>query len=161
MLNCASMAVIGRMGGYPPALYFEQLLAKATPKLISKNGPEVLQAAAFSRMNRSSLVFCIAFPRYPRIVLELARHLAQKGANLVAITNSADSPLASICPLTFTVDVEIFSYIDLFDPVFALINVLCLEFSLAQCAESEKNLAAYDKVIENTFLISDRKSKKN
>lgn len=158
MKQSSSINIIGKMSAYPAAVYFEQLLSKITPKLVPMSGSDVMQAAAISRIDKNSVVFCIAFPRYPRAVVEMSREISQKGAAMIAITDDKQSPLAEICNLLFTVDVEIFSYIDLFGPVFAIINTICLEFSLEQSAPSEKSLVKYDKVVANSFLISGRKN---
>ncbi len=157
MRESSAMAIIGRMSAFPPAVYFEQLLSKVTPKLIPMHGAEVVQAAALSRLDKKSLVFSMAFPRYPKTTLELTRAAAERGATIIAITNRGFSPLAEISRILFPLDVEIFSYIDLFGPVFALINVICMEFSLAQSDQSEKNLAKYDGVVADVFFKISRK----
>lgn len=157
MKQCSSIAVIGKMSAWPAAIYFEQLLAKITPGLLPMSGADVLQAAAISRLDRNSLLFCMAFPRYPRATLELSREAARRGAAIVAITDRESSPLAEIGDIVFTLDIEIFSYIDLLGPVFALINVICLEFSLDQGARSERNLTKYDRTVEDVFFVPGRK----
>lgn len=157
MSKSSSISVIGRMSAYPAAVYFEQLLAKTTRKLVPMSGGDVLQAAALSRLDGNSLVFCLAFPRYPKSVVELAKETALRGASIVAITKDEHSPLAEIGNLVFTLDVDIYSYIDLLGPVFALINVLCLEFGLVQGDQSEKSLLKYDRVVEDVYFMTGRK----
>ena len=99
-------------------------------------------------------------PRYPKAVVELSRDAAQKGAIIVAITDNEFSPLAEISNILLTVDVELFSYIDLFGAVFALINSICMEFSLAQGIPSEHSLAKYDRTVAGTYLIPGYKTEK-
>lgn len=161
MKRASSLAVIGKMSAYPAAVYFEQLLSKVTSKLLPMSGNDVLQAANISRMDKNSLVFALAFPRYPKFVVEMVKEASQRGVSVVAITDDELSPLAELSDLLFTVNVEIFSYIDLFGSVFALINAICLEFSLSQGALSEKNLGKYDRLVESTFLFPDRKNKQD
>lgn len=153
MKQCATIAIIGDMSAYPATIYFEQLLSKITPKLIPMSGPSVLQAAAISRLDKNSLVFCMAFPRYPKAVVELSRDAAQKGAVIVAITDNELSPLAEISNILLPVEVDLFSYIDLFGAVFTLVNVICMEFGLAQGLESEHSLAKYDRTVAGTYLV--------
>ena len=145
------------MSAYPLAIYFEQLLTKITPKLAPLSGSGVMQAATISRMDKNSLVFCIAFPRYPRAVLELAKGADSKKAVIVAITDSDSSPLAEFANLIFTVDVGIFSYIDLMGSAFTLINAICMEFGLAQGLASEHSLTKYDRAVAGPFLIPGHK----
>lgn len=158
MNKCSTIYVIGKMSAYPAAIYFEQLLSKVTPKLFPMHGADIVQAAAISRIDKNSLVFCMAFPRYPKHVIELSREAAQKGASIVAITKNNKSPLADISDILFTVDVEMFSYIDIMGPVFSLTNAICLEFGLAQSVQSGKNLAKYDKVVEDAYFMSPSKN---
>lgn len=159
MNKSSAIAVIGKMSAYPAAVYFEQLLSKITARLQPMTGSDVLQAAALSRLNANSVVFCLAFPRFPKTTLELAREASQKGAAVIGISNDECSPLAGFCHHLFCVDVDIFSYIDLFGAVFALINVICLEFSHTQSGVSEKSLADYDKVVENVYFVPGRKNR--
>lgn len=153
MKKSSSIFVIGKMSAYPAAVYFEQLLAKVTPKLVPMQGSDILQAAAISRIDKNSLAFCMAFPRYPKAVMELSREVAQRGAAIVAITRNQDSPLAEICDILFPVDVRMFSYIDMFGAVFGMINAICLEFSLEQGEPSERNLAKYDRLVEDAYFL--------
>lgn len=160
MRNSSTISVLGDMSAYPAAIYFEQLLSKITPKLVPMSGASVLQAAAISRIDKSSLVFSMAFPRYPKQVVELTRDVAQKGGSIVAITDSEASPLAEIGDILLKVDVELFSYIDLFGSVFALINAICMEFGLAQGIPSEHSLARYDKTVAGAYLVPSWKTDK-
>lgn len=160
MKQSATMSIIGDMSAYPATIYFEQLLSKITPKLIPMSGPSVIQAAAISRLDKSSLVFCMAFPRYPKAVVELSRDAAQKGATIVAITDNELSPLVEISNIFLPVEVDLFSYIDLFGAVFALINVICMEFGLAQGLPSEHSLSRYDRTVAGTYLVPGCKTDK-
>lgn len=153
MCAASSISVLGRMSAYPLAVYFEQLLAKISARVVPLSGSEVMQAAALSRMDGESLVFCLAFPRYARATIELAREAKERGAALVGITNSEFSPLAALSDILFTLDVEIVSYIDLMGPVMALINVLCVEFGQAQYEETEASLRRYDRLVESAFFL--------
>lgn len=158
MEKSSSISVLGQMSAYPAAIYFEQLLTKITPRLASMSGSGVTQAATISRMDKDSVLFCIAFPRYPKAVLELAREAARKKATLIAITDSESSSLAEIAKIFFTVDVGIFSYIDLLGAAFSLINAICMEFSLALGIPAEQSLSKYDRVVSGTYLVPGSKS---
>lgn len=154
MRAASTISVMGRMSAYPLAVYFEQLLTKISAKVVPLTGSEVMQAAAISRMDAGSLVFCVAFPRYARATIELAQEAKARGATLVGITNSEFSPLAACSDILFTLDVEIVSYIDLMGPVMALMNVLCVEFGHAQYEETEASLRRYDRLVESAFFLS-------
>lgn len=69
-----------------------------------------------------------------------------------------DTPLAEISDILFTVEVEMFSYIDIMGPVFALISSICLEFGLNQSAQSGRRLAKYDKVVEDAYFMTSSKN---
>lgn len=158
MNESSSICVLGSMSAYPATIYLEQLLAKITPKLLPMQTADILKAAVISRLDKNSLVFCLAFPRYPKAVIELSKEAAQKKATIIAITKDDSSPLAEISNILFTLDVGIFSYIDILGPVFALINAICMEFSLRQGDASKKNLVQFDKTVEDAFFMTGRKA---
>ena len=153
MRECVSISVVGRMSAYPFAVYFEQLLAKISDKVCSLSGSDVMQAAAISRLDEHSLVFCIAFPRYSHVAVDLAAQAKRRKAVVVGITNSEFSPLAPLSDILFTLDVDIVSYIDLMGPVMALINILCVEFGHAQYTATEQRLRDYDALVEESFFL--------
>lgn len=158
MDESSSIYVLGRMSAYPAAIYLEQLLSKITPKLFPMHTADILQAAVISRLDKNSLVFCLAFPRYPKAVVELSKEAYQKKATIVAITKDESSPLAEISNILFSVDVGMLSYIDIMGPVFALINAICMEFSFKQGEASKKNLVKFDKTVEDAFFMTGRKA---
>lgn len=155
MRNAAAIGIVGRMSAYPLAVYFEQLLAKICDKVCPLSGSEVTQAATVSRMDETSLLFCIAFPRYAKAPVALARQAKQRNAFVVALTNSEFSPLAPVSDILFTLDVNIVSYIDLMGPVMSLINILCVEFAHAQYDATEQRLSDYDALVEAEFFLKE------
>lgn len=152
MLRCKKIGILGRMSAYPLTVYFEQLLSKITDKMESLGNSEVIQASTVAKMNADNLVFCIAFPRYPRTIVQLAALAAEKGATVIGITTNELSPVAEHADVLFPVPVSIVSYIDLLTPVMTLINVICTEFGHAQHALTEKHLNAYDAVAAHVFF---------
>ncbi len=152
MLRCGQISILGRMSAYPLTIYFEQLLSKITDKVEILSNSEVIQAATVARMNENSLVFCIAFPRYPRTIVQLAAIAKAKGATVVGITNNELSPIAQYSDVLLPMPVSIVSYIDLVTPVMTLINVICAEFGHAQHDMTEHRLRDYDAIVSDVFF---------
>jgi Transcriptional regulators len=152
MLRCERISILGRMSAYPLTIYFEQLLSKITDKVEILSNSEVIQAATVARMNENSLVFCIAFPRYPRTIVQLAAIAKSKGATVIGITNNELSPIAQYSDVLLPMPVSIVSYIDLVTPVMTLINVICTEFGHAQHDTTERRLRDYDAIVSDVFF---------
>lgn len=152
MLRCKKISILGRMSAYPLTIYFEQLLSKITDKVEILSNSEVIQASTVAKMDADNLVFCIAFPRYPRTIIQLAALAKEKGAAVIGITNNELSPVARHADILFPVPVSIVSYIDLMTPVMTLINVICTEFGHAQHALTEEHLNAYDAIVADVFF---------
>lgn len=152
MLRCKRITILGRMSAYPLTIYFEQLLAKITDKVEILSNSEVIQASTVAKMDADSLVFCIAFPRYPRTIVQLAAIARQKGATVVGITNNELSPIAQYSDVLLPLPVSIVSYIDLVTPVMTLINVICAEFGHARHDITERHLSEYDAIVADVFF---------
>lgn len=65
-----------------------------------------------------------SFPRYTRITVEAMAYAREKGATVVAVTDSELSPLASASQLVLTVPYQIDSYIESFTAALSLVNAL-------------------------------------
>ena len=76
-------------------------------------------------VNRDDLVIGIAFPRYVDDTIKLTRHAANQGARVLALTDSADSPLARIADLTLLIRSERRLAANSEAAVLAVIEALC------------------------------------
>ncbi|UCF30169.1 MAG: MurR/RpiR family transcriptional regulator [bacterium] len=70
------------------------------------------------------VVVGFSFPRYTKLTVEVIIHAREKGARVVAVTDSDLSPLAAPADWTLTVPYEIDSYMESFTAALSLMNAV-------------------------------------
>ncbi|MBW1982597.1 MAG: MurR/RpiR family transcriptional regulator [Deltaproteobacteria bacterium] len=112
MAEADRICVIGCLSSTSLAVFFGYTLSKLKPEVDVIHGHGVMSSAICQRLSEKSLVFLIAFPRYPRETVELGELAASRGARIVAITNSHISPIVPLADLVFFLPVGIPSFVD-------------------------------------------------
>jgi DNA-binding MurR/RpiR family transcriptional regulator len=105
------------------ALFAEEL-AMLRPGVVLVAGSEVRVARQLSDVGPSDVVVVIDLARYDRAVLDAASRAGERGATLVALTDSALSPLASAAALSFSASVSGAGPFDSHVGLLALANAL-------------------------------------
>jgi DNA-binding MurR/RpiR family transcriptional regulator len=85
------------------ALIFGTELSMLRPGVAVLSGSEVAVARALADVGSADVVVVLDLARYDRFVLATAQRAAARGARLVALTDSALSPLAATAAVSFTV----------------------------------------------------------
>lgn len=145
MAEADRIIISGSMGSGSLAKYFGYMLAKILPQVEVLDAPGTIPFNVLSRLSSDSMVFLIAFPRYPRITVEIGRWLAGKGAKIVAITDSHLSPVVSVADVSFLISVGITSFVDSYAAPMTFINALVTELSESNPVESQQRLREFDK----------------
>jgi len=84
---------------------FATELSMLRPGIVPVGGSEVRVARLLADAGLADVVVVIDLARYDRAVLDAAGRAARRGATLVALTDSALSPLASAAAVSFTASV--------------------------------------------------------
>jgi len=87
------------------ASLFAGELSMLRPNVVLAGGSEVRVARLLADVGPGDVVVTIDLARYDRAVLDAAGRAAERGAALVALTDSALSPLASAATVSFTASV--------------------------------------------------------
>jgi DNA-binding MurR/RpiR family transcriptional regulator len=87
------------------ASLFADELSMLRPDVVLVDGSEVRVARLLADVGPSDVVVVLDLARYDRAVLDAAGRAATAGAALVALTDSALSPLASAATVSFTASV--------------------------------------------------------
>jgi DNA-binding MurR/RpiR family transcriptional regulator len=106
------------------AATFAAELSMLRPGVVLVDGSEVRVARLLSDAGPSDVVVVLDLARYDRAVLDAAGRAAATGAGLVALTDSALSPLASAATVSFTVSVTGAGPFDSHVGMLALVNAL-------------------------------------
>lgn len=106
------------------AALFAAELSMLRPAVVLVGGSEVCVARLLADVGPSDVVVVIDLARYDRAVLEATGRAAERGAALVALTDSALSPLASGAAVSFTASVTGAGPFDSHVGLLALANAL-------------------------------------
>lgn len=153
------ICIIGSMASSCLASYFGYMLKKIFPGVDVLHGHEGMAAAVCNQLTPKSLVFLISFPRYPKVTVELGELTAQKGAHIIAITNSPISPLVPLANITFFIPLGIVSFIDSYAAPIAFLNALITEFSERSPDATQQSLKLFDEYVSQVGLFIKSRSK--
>src|SRR4051812_3555892 len=98
------LPVLGLRAAAPLAGYFGYFAAKVHPdvRVLDAGGTQLLDRLDQALAAGAGAMLAIVLPRYPRETLEVVREAAERGMAVVALTDSAVSPVAeharSCCP---------------------------------------------------------------
>ncbi|HET9770624.1 MAG TPA: MurR/RpiR family transcriptional regulator [Acidimicrobiia bacterium] len=106
------------------AALFAAELSMLRPGVVAVAGSEVRVARLLADAGRGDVAVVIDLARYDRAVLDAAGRAAGQGAAVVALTDSALSPLASLATVTFTASVTGAGPFDSHVGLLALANAL-------------------------------------
>ena len=101
-------------------------------------------ASTIGQLTPKSLAFLIAFPRYPKQMVEIGRLFAESPAQVAAITNSHTSPVIPYADMSFLVPVSISSYADAYAAPITFISALGTELSEAMPNRTQDALSKYE-----------------
>lgn len=97
--------------------------------------------------DENTFVITIAFPRYVENQLKLSKMLYEKGANILAITDSPKSPLLEFCKYSVIIsqDSSHSSNIDVYVAVMALLQILIFQYGAKDYENFKNNLGNLEK----------------
>ncbi len=156
MVEADRICIIGSMASSCLVNYFEYMLGKIFSRVEALDGHGGKASAVYSHLTPNSLVFLLSFPRYPKATVELGQLAAQKGAKIVAVTNSPISPIVPLANITFFIPVGIVSFVDAYAAPIAFINALVTELSERNPDATQLSLNHFDEYVsrEGLFLKS-------
>ncbi len=130
MSAAEDVTVIGNMGSASLAGYFgyaanKVLNAVRVVNQVGADSPYLIQ-----NLNRNSLVFLIAYPRYPESTLGFGRLCKEKGCKIISITNSNNSPVVHLSDLAFFIPISMTTVVDSFAAPITFIHALIAEYSM-------------------------------
>lgn len=90
------------------------------------------------RISKDDVIICMSFPRYSKGTLQASNFARARGASVIAITDSLQSPLAKDCDCCLCANSDMASFIDSLVAPMSLINALIVAISL----EKEQEISA-------------------
>lgn len=130
MSAAENVIIIGSMGSAALASYFGYAASKVIETVITINQVGAESPNLIKKINRNSLVFLIAFPRYPESTLMFAHLCKEKGCKIVSITNDNHSPAVHLSDMVFIISVGVASIVDSYSAPLTFIHALIAEYSI-------------------------------
>ncbi len=114
-------------------------------KLINTNSVSEMFESVY-RIDENDVIIGISFPRYSKRVLKALEYARTQNASVIAITDSAVSPLANYANYLLTANSEMISFVDSLVAPLSIINAIIVAISLKKKDEIESNLNNLEKI---------------
>lgn len=84
------------------------------------------------KLGPGDVLIAISFPRYSRKTIQVARFAKNRGAKVIAITDSNNAPTAKISDVVVTVRNNMVSFVDSLVPAFSVANALVIGVAMRE-----------------------------
>jgi len=145
MSKADHVVIIGTMASVSLVEYFGYAVSKVLPsvrRVTSVNGQD---SDFLKGLGPDSLVFLIAFPRYPKTTVALGNLARDQGCKIIALTDSNQSPIIHLAQIAFLISISAISFVDAYAAPVMFINGLITEFAEKYSQESEKAMTSFEK----------------
>ena len=116
--------VLGQRSCYPVAFHFAYVFGLAGGRVRLLDAPGGTGSDGLRDARKGDALLAISVKPYTRMTVEIARYAARRGVAVVALTDSAVSPLARLASATILVPTESPSFFHTMTPAFAVVEAL-------------------------------------
>jgi DNA-binding MurR/RpiR family transcriptional regulator len=123
------------------------------------DGPGGIATDALRTIGPADVLLAISVKPYTRQTLQAVRYASERGARVIAVTDSEVSPLATLSRQTLIVGTETPSFFHTMAPAFAAVECLTALVAARRGAQTIKSLAASEQQLEafDTYVITTKK----
>lgn len=138
IMGLRSSAPLAQFAGY----YFSFILDHVT--VVTSGTQDILEQ--IFRIDKGDVLLGISFPRYSRRTLDGMRYARERGATVLAITDSTASPLAELADETLPVKSDIASFVDSLVAPFSVMNALLVAAAMRKKGEAADRFQALEEI---------------
>ena len=95
-------------------------------------------------IDRSALVICFGFPRYPKSTIIAARFLKNRGYKIVSVTDKKKSPLVEFSEYAFRLQANSYGFADTYTSGMLLINLIVALIGRTEGADVNRHLREFN-----------------
>jgi DNA-binding MurR/RpiR family transcriptional regulator len=106
-----------------------------------------------SKMNENAICFVFSFHRYSTEPLKLMEEVKERGAYILAVTDSKDAPACHYADASFIIEMEEPSTIMLAPVVFSLLNSILTALTIENPEQIEARKRQYDQLHSHSFFV--------
>lgn len=131
IVNAKKIYIVGERSVSPLASFLSFYLNLMVENVINTNSNSASEVfEQIFRISEDDLCICISFPRYSQKTVKAMEYAKEKNAVTVAITDSINSPIASIAAHNLIARSDMISFIDSLVAPMSVINAILVAVSL-------------------------------
>lgn len=144
IFRAENVYVVGYRASAALAYYFGYLLKKIRNDVFLDASLSWEIKDLIIRNGKSSVMFIIAFPRYPRKTIELMQLAKKYKIKIIGLSDTPKSPIITLSDQYIIIDLESVSFIDPFAHVIAYLGALIHEITFLDETKAIKYLSKFD-----------------
>ena len=149
IIGCDTIYIIGARSAAPLASFLNYYFTMIFPhvKLIrNTTTSELLEQ--IMHINENDVIIGISFPRYSKQTAKMLEYASNRGANVIAITDSVDSPLAQYADNLLLARSDMASFVDSLVAPLSLVNALIAAVSISDVDKVSKSFERLESIWE-------------
>ncbi len=135
--------------------YYLRMIFDRVKLLQSTSGSELFEQLL--PIHREDVVIAISFPRYSKSVIHGVEFVKARGANVIALTDSIQSPLAPLADQLLVAQSDMASFVDSLVAPMSIINAMIVALSRRKQEDLDRRLRELEDVWDR-YDVYDKKS---
>ena len=135
--------------------YYLRMIFDHVKLVQSTSGSELFEQLL--EIHPGDVMIAISFPRYSKRVINAAEHAKNKGANVIALTDSVHSPLAPLADQLLVAQSDMASFVDSLVAPMSIINAMIVALSRRKKDELARRLRELEDIWDR-YDVYDKKN---
>lgn len=149
IINCKAIYIIGARSAAPLASFLNYYFTMIFPNVrLIKNTTTSELFEQIMHIDEQDVIIGISFPRYSKQTAKMLEYASNSGANVIAITDSVDSPLAQYADNLLLARSDMASFVDSLVAPLSLINALIAAVSISDVDKVSRSFERLEKIWE-------------
>ncbi|MEK4030433.1 MurR/RpiR family transcriptional regulator [Pseudobacillus sp. FSL P4-0506] len=146
IMEAGKLFLTGMRTSFAPAqwLAFTLGLVRDEVKLVQPGIDDLV--TVLQSMNEHSVFIAITFHRYVKETVQIAEKAKERGAFVISLTDSGLAPITEFSDLTFAIGSQERSTLDVFPPLFSLLNAIMASLYVQYPEEVKERQRKYEQV---------------
>ena len=145
--------IVGTRGAASLAHYFAYFAAKVKSNVTAVVNGSTDSYDQFIPAGENTLVIPIAFPRYPRETIEMARYCRNNGMKTIGISDKIDSPLGEAVSMLLAIPITYSTLFDSYCSAICLFGSIVTQVGRQNRRESEALSRAFEALARDTKIF--------
>jgi len=153
LLEAEQIVILGCLSSASLAIHLSNALSKILPKVRVLTCHSIESENVIDNLDETSVLFSIAFPRYPKATVELTELAKENNSKIIAVSNSSVSPVMPLSDVSFVCPSTIHSFVDSYAVPLMFLTALTVSLSIENKEFAEAKLKNYDRYAQKYNLF--------